>query len=217
MTATVTLQSGTALQIDDLVAAAYDALADGELTFGEMIQLGGLLAGKVNRFVQLSGPEKLKVVLAAVEKALERVLAEKVKSLPEADRAAFEEKVKAAGSFAKDALPAAIALAVDAANGKLGLGHVKKTCLQGLLLALRCASQKMPELPLVKDVAKAVEAKLEEESKEEKADTAPEKIAVEVPAVLEVKTTEEAPEPSKALEESQKEVPSETQSEPQKE
>lgn len=197
MAHTFTLQSGTVVAIDDLVKAATDALADGELTFGEVVQLGGLLAGKVNQFAGLSGLEKQKVVVAAVEKALELTLAEKAKSLPEADREAFEKKVQAAVGFAKDALPAVLTLAVDAANGKLDLGRVKKTCLQTLLLALRCIAKQVPELPLVAVAAGAVESL----AKETKADTDPVKtseVVVEASEKTETKPEESAP--SKASE-----------------
>ena len=198
-THTVTLQSGTAVVIDDLVKAARDALADGEVTFGEVVQLGGLLAGKVNQFAGLSGPEKQKVVIAAVEKALELTLAEKAKSLPEADREAFEKKVQTAVGFAKETLPAVLNLAVDAANGKLNLGHVKKTCLQTLLLALRCVAKQVPQLPVaVAGIVSVAEEIVAKELKDEK------------PAVEEAQA-------SKAPEESQAAAPVETQQEPQKE
>jgi hypothetical protein len=199
MAHTFTLQSGTAVVIDDLVKAARDALADGEVTFGEVVQLGGLLAGKVNQFAGLSGPEKQKVVIAAVEKALELTLAEKLKTLPEADREAFEKKVQTAVGFAKETLPAVLNLAVDAANGKLDLGHVKKTCLQTLILTLRCVAKQAPQLPMVAAAASAVESLAAKELKDEQA----------APA--------EKPQPSKAPEESQAAAPVETQQEPQKE
>lgn len=197
MAHTFTLQSGTVVAIDDLVKAATDALADGELTFGEVVHLGGLLAGKVNRFASLSGPEKQKVVVAAVEKALELTLSEKVKSLPEADRDAFEKKVQTAVGFAKETLPAVLTLAVDVANGKLDLGHVKKTCLQTLLLALRCVAKQVPELPLVAAAAGAVET-LAKETKAESDPVATSQVAVEVSATTETKSEE--PPQSKAAE-----------------
>ena len=200
-THSVTLQSGTAVVIDDLVKAARDALADGEVTFGEVVQLGGLLAGKVNRFAGLSGPEKQKVVIAAVEKALELTLAEKAKSLPEADREAFEKKVQTAVAFAKETLPAVLNLAVDAANGKLDLGRAKKTCLQTLLLALRCVAKQVPQLPVLAAATSAAEQLVAKELKDEK--PAADK-SVESPT-------------SKAPEESQAAAPVETQQEPQKE
>lgn len=206
MSHTFTLQSGSVVVIDDLVKAARDALADGQVTFGEVVQLGGLLASKVNRFGQLSGPEKQKVVVAAVEKGLELVLDEKLKSLPEAEREAFEKKVKTAVEFAKETLPAVIDVAVSAANGKLDLGRAKKSCLQALLLVLRCVAEQKPGLPLLAEATKAVEQQV-------KADKVPavETTQVDVAVDSQDKPKTEESEASKAPEESQKEAPSATQ------
>lgn len=204
MVHSVTLQSGTAVAIDDLVKAACDALADGELTFGEVVQLGGLLAGKVNRFAGLSGPEKQTVVLAAVAKALELILAEKVKTLPEADREPFEKKVQAAVCFANETLPAVLNLAVDAANGKVDLGRVKKTCIHTLLLALRCVAKQVPQSPVLAAATSVVETLETKETKDEQA----------APADAQAQAQAQ---PSKAPEESQAAAPVETQQEPQKE
>jgi hypothetical protein len=51
------------------------------VTFGELVFLGGKLAGKVSPLVRLSGKEKEQLVLQVVDIALEQVLKEKKKVL----------------------------------------------------------------------------------------------------------------------------------------
>jgi hypothetical protein len=145
---TTTNQSGSPM-IDDLVKEAYDILVDGEVTFGEIVRLGGSLAGKANHFAPLSGHQKQALVIRVVEAALEKVLKEKTNSLPEDQRAAFVEKIHLAAQFAKDTLPSVLDVAVAAARGKLGLSTVvnKKTCWMTIKLLLRCAGVQVPALP----------------------------------------------------------------------
>lgn len=164
---TFTLQSGNAVQIDDLVQCAHDVLADGQVTFGEVVKLGGLLAGKVSQFGRLSGHEKQAVVIFAVERALDRVLEEKKKTLPEEQVDAFRQKVEAAAVFAKETLPAVLEVAVKAAKGELDLGKAKKTCWSLVRLAFQCAGRQVPELP------KAVKDVLEDKKEEPKNTEAP--------------------------------------------
>ncbi len=147
-------------QVDDLLKSAYDCLADGQVTFGEVVTLGGVLGSKVNRFAQLSGPQKQAVVLQIVEGALQKVLTEKVGSLPEDQQEAFREKVAMAGKFAKETLPSVLQLAVQVAKGAFDFGsivqnpHVQQSVLSGCFALLRCAGVKVetpstvPELPL---------------------------------------------------------------------
>lgn len=222
MSNVIHLQSGTAVVIDDLVKAAYDALADGHVTFGEVVHLGGLLAGKVSRFVQLSGAEKKEVVLAAVEKGLEKVLSEKVKTLPEGDRETFEKKIKSAVEFVKQVLPSVLELVVSVAKGKLEIANVKKTCLSKALLTLRCISRQVPQVPVLATVANLAESALGKKEDVSEPETKTEQVppaSVQVDLVI---PKEETPKPEEgasntASEQSQKEVPSETQEESRKE
>ena len=141
-----------------LVKDAADVLADGEVTFGEVVRLGGSLAGKANQFVQLSGHQKQRLVVKAVEVALEQILALKNSTLPEAEREAFQEKIKTAASFAKETLPAVLDVAVQAARGQLNLmkPEVRKTLWSAIVSALRCFGVRPPVLPT--PVAQLLEA-----------------------------------------------------------
>jgi hypothetical protein len=145
------------VEVGDLVQVARDALADGHLSFGEVVQLGGLLASKVNRFVQISGQQKQKMVLGIVERACSELLEK------HSEDEAYRLKIVAAQDFAKEVLPSVLDLAVSAAKGKLDLGQVKKSCWTALRLALRCASKDLiPLLPtsasaVLKEVAKGIE------------------------------------------------------------
>lgn len=133
--------------LQELIQCAYDVLADGKVTFGEVVTLGGVLASKVNQFAQLSGLQKQGVVLDVVERALQRVLTEKLGGLPEEQRDEFRKKVEAASSFAKETLPSVLKLAVQASRGELNLGKVVEvvsaaqgplSCLQVILPGLLC-------------------------------------------------------------------------------
>lgn len=125
--------------MNELVKNAFDALSDGEVTFGEIVRLGGLLASKANRLGHLSGVEKQKLVVRVVELALQQLL-----SVSDADR----EKIERAAQFAKETLPAVLDVAVSAARGKLDL---KKPALWMSLLQLLgcigCQSCQVPVLP----------------------------------------------------------------------
>lgn len=157
MTNTVTLQSGIVVSIETLVTTSRAALLDGELTFGEVVQLAGQLANTVNQRVQFSGAEMQTLVLTAIETALECVLKEKLSTLSEDERASFESKVRSAVEFAKATLPSVLTLAADAANGKLSLVPKKESLIQILLRVLRCITTQVPGLPtVVTEVAKEI-------------------------------------------------------------
>jgi hypothetical protein len=151
------------VEVGDLVQVARDALADGHLSFGEVVQLGGLLASKVRQFVGLSGHQKQKVVLGVLEKACADLLEEKLEKLPEDQREAYRAKLVAAQEFAKDVLPSVLDLAVSAAKGKLDLRSVKKSCWTVLCAGVKSAAKHPVVLvPIVATVApgaaKAIEA-----------------------------------------------------------
>jgi hypothetical protein len=141
---------------DEFVQVAFDVLSDGKVTFGEVVQLGGLLAGKVNQLSHLSGLQKQKVVLEVVDVALKRVVSEVASKLPEAERPAFQEKVDLAASFARETLPDVLDVAVQAAKGQIDLGKAKKTCWTAVKLLFRCAGRPVPQVPT------ALVAKVEE-------------------------------------------------------
>lgn len=116
--------------LNELVGAAAGALGDGKLSFGEVVSLGGVLAGKANQIAHLSGAQKKALVLQVVDLALKKL----IDAAPEKDKEALSEKVNAAGNFAKEVLPSVLDLAVSAARGKLDLRKpdVRKSCISSI-------------------------------------------------------------------------------------
>ena len=133
----------------ELAHDAAEVLSDGKVSFGEVVRLGGSLAGKANRFAQISGQQKKELVIQAVDVALKQVLALKMTTLPEDQREPFRVKIEAAASFAKETLPAVLDVAVQAARGQLDLRKpdVRKSLWQTVKSLLRCCGVQAPELP----------------------------------------------------------------------
>ena len=152
-------QSGTPAILDELVKEAHAALADGVLSFGEVVHLGGVLAGKVSQFVQLSGKEKQVLVIRAIELALEKVLSEHKDANDE-----FHEKVRAAASFAKETLPSVLTLAVQASKGRINLliPETRRSLWTVVCSLLRCVCVPAPSS------SKAIEMAVLEPSKVQK-------------------------------------------------
>lgn len=141
---TVVDQSGTPAILDELVKEAHAALADGVLSFGEVVHLGGVLAGKVSQFVHLSGSQKQALVIQAIELALDKVLSEQKDANDE-----FHQKIRAAASFAKETLPSVLALAVQASKGQINLlkPETRQSLWTVVCAVLRCACSPAPEVP----------------------------------------------------------------------
>jgi hypothetical protein len=137
------------LRVNELVNEAVAILSDGEVTFGEVVRLGGVLAGKVSQFAHLSGLKKRELVIKVVEMALDVVLKTILPNIPEENRDAFRQKVEAAALFAKDTLPAVMNVANDAANGKIDLRDpvLHQTCWQVIKTILGCVGVQAPEVP----------------------------------------------------------------------
>jgi hypothetical protein len=133
----------------DLVHEASIVLSDGQVTFGEVVHLGGLLAGKANQFAQISGQEKKALVIQAVEIALKKVLEEKTKVLSEEQLTSFRVKIEAAAVFVKDTMPAVLDLAVQAARGQLDLRkpEIRKTLWLTIKTLFGCCGIQLPSLP----------------------------------------------------------------------
>ena len=155
---TATDQSGTHLPLDvldDLTNCAYGVLADGNVTFGEVVTLGGVLASKVSQFVQLSGHQKQEVVMTVVECGLQKILKEKLATFPEDQREAFRQKVETASAFAKETLPSVLTLAVQASRGELNFGTLVRSadvaipCEGG---PLSCLNRVFPLFPCMRRV-----------------------------------------------------------------
>jgi len=142
-----------------LVNEASSVLADGHVTFGEIVHLGGILAGKVNQFSSLSGQQKQALVLKAVDCALDEILSLKIYSqnvdnLSSPEKASlmeFEQKVKAAAIFAKETLPAVLDVAVQVARGKIDLGKpgFYKNIIQLIHSLFACLTNQFPVIPKV--------------------------------------------------------------------
>jgi hypothetical protein len=133
----------------ELAHEAAEVLSDGQVSFGEVVRLGGSLAGKANRFAQISGQQKKELVIQAVDVALKQVLALKMTTLPEDQRDPFRAKIETAAAFAKETLPAVLDVAVQAARGQLDLRkpEVRKSVWQTVKSLLRCCGVQAPELP----------------------------------------------------------------------
>jgi hypothetical protein len=137
-------QSGTPAILDELVKEAHAALADGVLSFGEVVHLGGVLAGKVNQFVHLSGNQKQALVIQAIELALDKVLSEQKEATDE-----FHQKIRAAAAFAKETLPSVLTLAVQASKGQINLlkPEIRRSLWTVVCSLLRCVCAPAPEVP----------------------------------------------------------------------
>lgn len=141
---TVVDQSCTPAILDELVKEAHAALADGVLSFGEVVHLGGVLAGKVSQFVQLSGKQKQDLVIQAIELALDKVLSEQKDANDE-----FQQKIRAAAAFAKETLPSVLTLAVQASKGRINLlvPETRQSLWTVLCSVLRCVCVPAHSLP----------------------------------------------------------------------
>lgn len=134
----------------DLVREASNVLSDGQVTFGEVVHLGGILASKANQFVQISGLEKKALVIQAVEIALKQVLEEKSKTLPEEQLVSFRAKIESAAVFVKETMPAVLDLAVQAARGQLDIRkpEVRKSVWLAIKTLFGCCGIQFPSLPI---------------------------------------------------------------------
>ena len=189
-------------------------LADGKVTFGELVYLGGKLASKVNRLEHLSGKQKQALVLEAVELGLKKVLQKKKASLTPDEFVHFAEKVEAAQRFVHETLPAVLDVAVQAARGKLDLEKSAVAGLSLLHVLCGCFGQKLPVEPKAAPLLKALESavsipvvevvkeieevvvKVAEESKESPADVTSQPANVDTPHPVEEAPTQ-VPEPAK--------------------
>jgi hypothetical protein len=139
--------SKTAALLVSLVNDAKNVLSDGHVSFGEVVSLGGSLAGKANQFLQLSGLEKRELVLKAVDQALCEILeakgAEPSEISEKASWLADQQKIKDAAEFAKSTLPSVLDLAVDVARGKIDLTKPKvdQFCSKLSFLMSLCVSR----------------------------------------------------------------------------
>lgn len=216
MTTTALVQ----FDIEDLVSAAVGVLEDGQVTFGELVFLGGKLAGKVSQFERLSGKEKEQLVLKAVEVALQQVLKEKKKTLSPEEFSAFFDKIEAAKQFVHETLPSVLAVVVQASKGQLDVQIATKTGWNVMQYLCMCWGGKLPEEPkkvakleLVeeKDTEKPVE--IVEENVEEIISPVKSEVAVarqetmpQLPQQPDEETKSEEVPPSKVVEERPQEV-----------
>jgi hypothetical protein len=155
--------------IEDLVASAVGVLEDGQVTFGELVFLGGKLAGKVSPLVRLSGKEKEQLVLKVVDLALEQILKEKKASLSAEDFSAFSEKIDTAKKFVRETLPAVLAVVVQASKGQLDFQTAAKTGYSVMQYLCACWGVQLPEEPKqvslhLKEVAQPVVEKTVEKT-----------------------------------------------------
>lgn len=133
--------------IEELVACAVEILADGKVTFGELVFLGGKLAGKVSQLAHLSGKEKEQLVLKVVEMALHQVLKEKKKSMSAEEFSAFFDRVENAKQFVHETLPSVLTVVVQASKGQLDFHVATKTGWSLMRNLCSCWGVRLPEEP----------------------------------------------------------------------
>ena len=151
--------------IEELVACAVEILADGKVTFGELVFLGGKLAGKVSQLAHLSGKEKEQLVLKVVDLALHQVLKEKKKTLSADEFSVFFDKIEIAKEFSRETLPSVLTVVVQASKGQLDFQAVKKTGWSLMQSLCNCWGVQLPEEPTkVLTVVKAEENAVEKTS-----------------------------------------------------
>jgi hypothetical protein len=126
--------------VKELVDEASKALEDGELTFNELISLGGLLAQKVGIFSQLTGPQKQELVIHSIQEAISQVIREKVKSnIGPEQLEEIKKKLEIARSFAENSIPVVLSLVVKASHGQIVVTPEQATAAQsGLTKFLNC-------------------------------------------------------------------------------
>jgi hypothetical protein len=127
---------------DDLVKEAFEVLKDGEVSFGELVHLGGVMAAKANLISTLNVVQKKHLIVDVAVKALEKVEKEVLSSLSDSQRESFSQKLNKATEFVKEALPAVL----DVAAGGLNMGKAK-SLMSVLARVLCCSGGKLPELP----------------------------------------------------------------------
>lgn len=188
--------------IEDLVASAVGVLEDGQVTFGELVFLGGKLAGKVSPLVRLSGKEKEQLVLKVVETALQQVLKEKKKTLSAEEFSAFFDKIEGAKQFVHETLPSVLAVVVQASKGQLDFQVAAKTGYGVLRYLCTCWGVQLPVEP--KKVSKlAIE---EEKPSEQPAEKSEEKPEEKIEGLI-VPVAEEKSEPAVARQETMPQLP----------
>jgi len=127
---------------DDLVKEAFEVLKDGEVSFGELVHLGGVMAAKANLISTLNLVQKKHLIVDVAVKALEKVEKEVLSSLSDSQRESFSQKLNKATEFVKEALPAVL----DVAAGGLNMGKAK-SLMSVLARVLCCSGGTLPELP----------------------------------------------------------------------
>jgi hypothetical protein len=108
--------------VKDAKALVSDALADGMLDADEVLRIAMFVAEKANVLQGLSGPERRRLVIRAVEVAVKSVVPP-------------EQAEQVGSSVALQVLPSVLDIAVSAARGKISLGKVVETAQKKWSLA----------------------------------------------------------------------------------
>lgn len=130
-----------------------------------IIQIGGVLAAKVNTLQGLTGLEKQKLVCSVIKLVLDECEKKEKEETGKTDeeKTAISERYGTLRSAVEDVLPATLELAVSAARGKLDLKKVKKSVwVQLCSCAAESAVAVMADAKLIseaqaKQVAKAID------------------------------------------------------------
>ncbi len=128
MTSPVHAHLGTL--VADAKALVSDALADGSLDADEVLRIAMFVAEKANVLQGLSGPERRRLVIRAVELAVKSAVPP-------------EQAEQVGSNVALQVLPSVLDIAVSAARGKIFLGKVVETAQKKWSLAslLGCFGQ----------------------------------------------------------------------------
>jgi hypothetical protein len=141
------------MDLDGLIEEAKKQLAlvmlDGKLDTCEIVRVGILLAEKMTVIENLSGKDKKKFVLHAVDVA--------VKAAVPASQ--YEAEVS---NFVKNILPSMLDMAFDVARGRFSLVKPSASCFAGVFAALGCSAQMKAVFDPVRKAVPVVDKVLDE-------------------------------------------------------
>jgi len=133
----------------DAKASLASAMLDGKLEIADMTRVAVSLAEKMNDYTNLSGSDKKKYVIHAVDAAVREVI-------PAAQYAEVESK------FVQNVLPSLLDAVVAAARGRFALKKPSVSCFVGVLQAMGCPVDLKKVFEPVKKVVAAVDAVLDD-------------------------------------------------------
>jgi len=135
--------------LQDAKAIIASGMLDGKLEIADITRAAVGLAEKMNEFTNLSGSDKKKYVIHAVDAAVREVI-------PAGQYAEVESK------FVQNVLPSLLDAVVAAARGRFALKKPSVSCFVGALQAMGCPVDLKKVFDPVKKVVAAVDAVLDD-------------------------------------------------------